>query len=63
MVEQAVVNVCLKKNMAKIRTWISRQEMEGMYLYYGFGLDPYANITDARGRDIPCVGPIKLEMK
>ena len=58
-----VFDVRLKKNMVKIRTWLSRQEIEGMYLYYGFGLNPYANITDARGRDIPCFGPIRLDGK
>jgi len=29
-------------------------------LYYGFGLNPYANIVDEAGRPIPAFGPIEL---
>ena len=35
-------------------------EMQGYSLYYGFGINPYCNITDSMGRSIPGMGPIPV---
>lgn len=32
------------------------------YLFYGFGLNPYCNITDEKGRPIPGMGPISVHL-
>ena len=32
----------------------------GVQLWYGWGLDPYCNITDAQDASIPAFGPIQL---
>jgi sialate O-acetylesterase len=34
---------------------------KGMHLYYGYGLDPYCNLTDAEDAAIPAFGPVVLE--
>lgn len=60
--DDVVFDVRLEGNTVRVRTWLSPQELPGMYLHYGFGLDPYANITDARGRELPCFGPIEMTM-
>jgi len=33
---------------------------QGMYLYYGYGLHPYVNVTDADDRAVPAFGPISV---
>ena len=37
------------------------EEVRGGRLYYGKGANPYCNITDERGRDLPAMGPIVLD--
>lgn len=37
------------------------EDVLGGRLYYGKGANPYANITDERGRDLPAMGPITLD--
>ncbi len=33
----------------------------GLHLYYGYGLNPYCNLTDTSGASIPAFGPIAVE--
>ena len=35
--------------------------MKDAYLFYMFGNDTYANITDEDGRPVPAMGPIALK--
>ncbi len=30
------------------------------FLWYGYGIDPYCNITDSEGAGVPAFGPIAL---
>jgi len=55
-----VFDVKLEENRAVIYLWCSKSEAEEKYLCYGFGLNPYCNITDSKNRAILCFGPIKL---
>ena len=33
---------------------------DGLYLWYGYGLDPYCNITDMSGASVPAFGPVRV---
>ena len=33
----------------------------GTHLWYGYGLAPYCNLTDASGASVPALGPVKIE--
>lgn len=33
----------------------------GLDLYYGYGLNPYCNITDTTGASLPAFGPVRVE--
>jgi len=33
----------------------------GLHLWYGYGLNPYCNITDTTGASIPAFGPVRVE--
>ena len=33
---------------------------EGVSLFYGYGVDPYCNVTDAADAPVPAFGPIKI---
>jgi len=48
-----IYQVALKKNEAIINTFIYARDFPGCKLCYGFGLDPYCNITDESGRPLP----------
>ena len=34
--------------------------LPGAYLWYGWGLEPYVNLTDATGAAIPAFGPVRI---
>ncbi len=55
-----VYDIKLSKNKAIICTWLDSNEMKNINLYYGFGLNPYCNITDEQGRSVPAFGPFKF---
>lgn len=55
-----IYSVELNKNIATMRLHYELNEIKDYELYYGFGLNPYANITDEFGRSIPCFGPVCL---
>ncbi len=58
--EDTVYAVSLSGDTATLRLHRPTEEALGCDLYYGYGLDPYANLTDGRKRAIPCFGPIRL---
>lgn len=47
-------------NTVKLSLWGTARENSDKYLYYGFGLNPYCNLTDSAGHGILCCGPIKM---
>ncbi len=58
-----VYDVSLEGDTARLRIHREIEEVEDLLLYYGYGLNPYANITDEAGRAVPCFGPIKIEIR
>ncbi|MDX2051665.1 MAG: sialate O-acetylesterase [Polyangiaceae bacterium] len=59
-VVEGVVKVTLQKNKAIIMTNRTTADVAGLRLAYGYGNDPYCNITDAEGRPLPAFGPVPL---
>ena len=55
-----VFDIQLQGNTARLRTTRSPEQLDGFWLYYGFGLNPYCNITDGAARSLPAMGPIAL---
>ena len=53
--------VDLRGDTAYIRYEIPYEQMKDAYLFYMFGNDTYANITDEDGRPVPAMGPIPLK--
>jgi sialate O-acetylesterase len=58
-----VNKVYTEGNKVYIRVGRTLEQLENWYLYYGYGVDPYCNITDQHGRRIPAMGPIRLNVK
>jgi len=50
----------LQGSRAILETAFGVAALEGMSLHYGYGLDPAANITDARGMGLPVFGPVPV---
>ena len=52
----------IEKNTVIVRTALSRTDTENtsLYLYYGYGLMPFCNITDSADRSLPVFGPRSL---
>lgn len=59
--EDYVYDIRLEGNKIKVRAWLDESDMENMYIYYGYGLNPYCNIKDSSGRELPFFGPIKVK--
>ena len=57
---QLVYKVTLEGDTAVLHLAVPEAALHGLALYYGYGPDPYCNITDAAGRSIPAMGPILL---
>lgn len=53
-----IFKTLLQGNRVILRTALSENDLKGLRLHYGFGLNPIANITDARDRSLPAFGPI-----
>lgn len=51
----------IKENKVFLKLWGGVEENKNKYLYYGFGLNPYCNLTDSKGNGIMAFGPIKLD--
>jgi len=56
-----IFRVDLHNDTAYVRHEIPYKQMKDAYLFYMFGNDTYANITDEDGRPIPAMGPIALK--
>ena len=56
----AIFDVMLNRNCARIRTTIPFHELNNMALSYGWGGDPYCNISDAANRSLPAFGPVSI---
>jgi sialate O-acetylesterase len=46
----------LKGNKVILKTALLADKSYDLYLYYGYGMSPYCNITDARDRSLPVFG-------
>jgi len=51
-------DVELSGNKAIIHTLLTSADLEPMQLQYGYGHDPYCNITDEADRSLPVFGPV-----
>ena len=60
---EAVCKVTLQGNHVHVRLCRPVEQMKGWYLFYGFGENPYCNITDGHGRRIPAMGPIEIQVE
>lgn len=50
----------LRGNTVRLYTSAMPEQLHGCRLYYGYGSNPYCNITDCAGRSIPSMGPVIL---
>lgn len=55
-----VCNISLEGNHVLVRVGVNISKLEDWYIFYGFGVNPYCNITDSHGRRIPAMGPLKI---
>lgn len=53
-------DIQLDGSRVKIRSTQARSALFGTSLHYGYGSDPYCNITDEAGRSLPVFGPIAM---
>ena len=60
LTHRQVCNISLEGNHVFVRVGRDIEKLEGWYLFYGFGVNPYCNITDSHGRRIPAMGPVKI---
>ena len=60
LTHRQVCNISLEKNHVLVRIGRNVEQLEDWYLFYGFGVNPYCNITDSHGRRIPAMGPVKI---
>lgn len=63
LTDPIVLDTWLRNDKALIRTGVAPRELEGCWLFYGFGMDPVCSIQDQAGREIPAMGPIKLTLE
>ncbi len=56
----AICHVELQGNQVLLRTYAPHSP-KGWFVFYGFGCNPYCNITDGHFRRLPAIGPIKIE--
>lgn len=56
-----IFRVDLHNDTAYVRYELPYEQMKNAYLFYMFGNDTYANITDEDGRPLPAMGPIALK--
>jgi sialate O-acetylesterase len=43
-----------------LKAYMPAEEAAGLKLHYGFGLNPYCNITDEGDRCLPAFGPVTI---
>lgn len=58
-----VFRVTLKGNQAILNVSGIESEMRERGLQYGYGFQPYCNITDGVGRPVPVFGPLPIDMR
>jgi hypothetical protein len=51
----------LLDNKVIIKTFLTFDQFKSLELHYGYGFDPYCNITDSCDRSIPVMGPIDMD--
>jgi len=61
LTDYSIYRIDLEKNKVILKTMIQFQEAAAKYLYYGFGIMPYCNITDSADRSLPVFGPFKIK--
>ena len=54
----ALYDVVLDGSRALLRTGVPSSQVIGWRVWYGRGVDPYCNITDAADRSLPVCGPL-----
>lgn len=62
LTHKQVCHIELKGDHVLVRVGRTVEQLEGWKLFYGFGVNPYCNITDGHGRRIPAMGPISIEI-
>ena len=62
LTHKQVCNITLEGNHVLVRVGLKPELLNDWKLFYGFGVNPYCNITDSHGRKIPAMGPIPLEV-
>ena len=55
---QSIYDVALDGNRITLRTTIPAGNFTNQSVHYGYGIDPYVNITDAADRALPVFGPL-----
>jgi sialate O-acetylesterase len=55
-----IYRIDLEKNRVVLKTAISAIEAESMFLFYGFGTNPFCNITDSADRSLPAIGGLRV---
>ena len=53
-------DIQLEGSLVRIRSGLSPDAFVGSKLHYGYGIDPYCNITDEAGRSVPVFGPLRM---
>jgi hypothetical protein len=53
-------DIQLDGRYARIRSCMAKDDWAQAMMHYGYGTDPYCNITDEAGRSLPVFGPIPL---
>ncbi len=57
----ALFDVVLDGPCARLRTGVPAAQAAGWQVWYGRGVDPYCNVTDAADRSLPVFGPLSVE--
>jgi sialate O-acetylesterase len=55
-----IYDVTLDGDEAVLHMCGTRSQIQRKFLYYGFGTDPYCNITDSADRSLPVMGPVPV---
>jgi len=55
-----IYRIDLEGDTAILRTMVPNHDIEGKYLYYGFGHNPYCNIVDGQDNALPFMGPLVI---
>ncbi|NLX05064.1 MAG: sialate O-acetylesterase [Phycisphaerae bacterium] len=56
----SIFRIDLEGNEAVLRTCLQDGDISNLAVHYGYGVDPYCNITDEADRSLPVFGPLPL---